>query len=152
MKNCPACKSELDDDSLYCDQCSYELKVCPQCNLLGRGKRCAQCGAVLITLSKPKDDSLYLVNQPLGIRLEVFDDGIVGRKEGDYADILADQSYISGIHAKFNFDKAIGNWNITDLESTNGTFINEKRLCPNVPHIILRNDRIKIGIVEFIIE
>ena len=34
---------------------------------------------------------------------------------------------------------------ITDLSSSAGTFINGKRLTPNVPHPLLRGDRISFG-------
>jgi len=38
---------------------------------------------------------------------------------------------------------------ITDLGSTNGTFINSQRLAPNVPHELKPNDFIRIGSTEF---
>lgn len=41
---------------------------------------------------------------------------------------------------------------ITDLGSTNGTFVNQQRLTPNVPHMLRSADRIRIGGTEFTYE
>ncbi len=38
---------------------------------------------------------------------------------------------------------------ITDLGSSNGTFINSQRLTPNVPHVLQPNDFIRIGSTEY---
>lgn len=54
---CPKCKSEIEDDSLFCDQCGTELMICPQCGTLGKGKRCTQCGTELIKKSSASQQS-----------------------------------------------------------------------------------------------
>jgi hypothetical protein len=40
-------------------------------------------------------------------------------------------------------------YSIVDLGSTNGTFVNEQRLAPNVPHMLNSNDVIRIGDTRF---
>ncbi len=56
---CPACKADIDPDSLYCDQCGQELKICPKCHIFGKSKRCTQCGGILEkpTEKKPLSDA-----------------------------------------------------------------------------------------------
>ncbi|KAH6832007.1 SMAD/FHA domain-containing protein [Perilla frutescens var. hirtella] len=48
----------------------------------------------------------------------------------DKADVVIPVPTVSGLHARI--EKTEGNLLITDLDSTNGTFINEKRLLPGV--------------------
>jgi hypothetical protein len=43
-------------------------------------------------------------------------------------------------------------YQITDLNSTNGTFVNEQRLSPNMPHPLSSGDVIRIGTTNFTYE
>lgn len=45
---CPKCKADIPEDSWFCDQCGSELMFCPNCKTPAKGKRCTQCGAVLV--------------------------------------------------------------------------------------------------------
>jgi len=56
--NCAYCKSEIENDSLYCDQCSKELFICPACGKPGKGKNCIEDGSKLFS---PKQKSLIPV-------------------------------------------------------------------------------------------
>nr|XP_043628287.1 uncharacterized protein LOC122599778 [Erigeron canadensis] len=57
----------------------------------------------------------------------------VGRV-ADKADIVIPVATVSGTHARFK--KKGGDLLLMDLGSTNGTFIDEKRLAPGVPYIV----------------
>lgn len=50
MAKCPKCNSQIEDDSLYCDQCGSLMYVCPSCHIIGKGegKRCGNCGQQLV--------------------------------------------------------------------------------------------------------
>lgn len=55
---CFNCKNEIEDDSLYCDQCGAKIFICPDCRVPGKGegKRCGRCGHPLVdaaTLAAP---------------------------------------------------------------------------------------------------
>jgi hypothetical protein len=50
--NCPFCKSDIEQDSFFCDQCGNELFICPQCKNLAKGKRCTQDGSKLVSLKE----------------------------------------------------------------------------------------------------
>lgn len=43
---CPVknCRSDIDDDSRFCDQCGSEILMCPKCGAPGTGKFCAKDG------------------------------------------------------------------------------------------------------------
>jgi hypothetical protein len=45
---CPNCKEEIEDDSHYCDQCGQALLYCKNCGRVGIGRRCTQCGGIMI--------------------------------------------------------------------------------------------------------
>lgn len=49
---CPKCKSEIDADSLFCDQCGQEIKYCQSCKRVGKGNRCTACGGRMITAAE----------------------------------------------------------------------------------------------------
>ncbi len=161
MVVCPKCKSEIEADSLYCDQCGDELKICLQCQSLSRGKRCPKCGSAVEPKSgrgsEPQPqasskDSLFMVNVSQGIRLALVDGGVIGRKQGNYLPVFSNQVYVSGSHARFSWDAQSGRWSVTDLDSTNGTYVNDAPLAPDVPCLIGRGDRLKIAVMEFLIE
>jgi len=46
---CPNCKEEIEDDSHFCDQCGQQLYYCEQCGRVGIGRRCTQCGGLMLT-------------------------------------------------------------------------------------------------------
>lgn len=63
----------------------------------------------------------------------------IGRKEDN--DIHIDHMSVSGYHAKI--DNAEGSFTVTDLGSTNGTFVNGKKIATAV--VLKPNDWITIG-------
>lgn len=50
---------------------------------------------------------------------------------------------VSRQHAFIN--KKTGKFYLTDNNSTNGTYVNEKRIQPNSPHLLTHQDEVKIG-------
>lgn len=46
---CPNCKEEIDDDSRYCDQCGQALLFCDRCGRVGVGRRCTNCGGLMVS-------------------------------------------------------------------------------------------------------
>jgi len=46
---CPSCKEEIEDGSHFCDQCGQELVYCSNCGRVGMGRRCTNCGGLMIS-------------------------------------------------------------------------------------------------------
>ncbi len=178
LVNCPKCRVEIESDSCYCDQCGVELYICPQCHVFGKGKRCTQCGQPLVSSktvapehSGPVPVSLVssepektmrpgvsavplpvrLVCPAAGIRLGLGNGAVIGRRKGDYVSAFASQGYVSGTHARLQKSTS-GQWEIVDLDSTNGTFVNGNRLSPNVPAVFNIGDVIRIANLDFKVE
>jgi len=215
--NCPKCKVEIEEDSLYCDQCGMELLVCSSCGQLGKGKRCTHCGQPLVpkkdakktpvtnpgtpnsTSSPTPDRNIapdstqpgthdapptvqkntsatsrpdetanpvistsatlrpganpkpeipgHLVCRQLNLRLLVTD-VIIGRSTGGYAHVFGQHGMVSGRHASISSSPS-GEWQVTDLGSTNGTKVNGTFIEPNIPVIIHVGDIISFANLDF---
>jgi pSer/pThr/pTyr-binding forkhead associated (FHA) protein len=82
------------------------------------------------------------VLEPAGMKGQAYplDDEItLGRAAG--CQVPLDDSYASQVHARvFHRD---GNWYVEDLGSTNGTYLNRRRVAG--PMVIKRRDRLQIG-------
>lgn len=77
-----------------------------------------------------------------GRAYELKDEQTVGRAAG--CQITLDDTYVSQLHARI-FAKD-GTWFVEDLGSTNGTYLNTKRVS-TTPLAVKRGDQIKIGAV-----
>ncbi|MBO4416349.1 MAG: FHA domain-containing protein, partial [Lachnospiraceae bacterium] len=65
-------------------------------------------------------------------------------KDAQHCDyVMTTQVGISRYHMKI--DREGDDFTISDLNSTNGTFINGERLAPHLPHRIRRGDELRIG-------
>lgn len=172
MIECPKCKAEIDNDSIYCDQCGEALAFCTSCGRVGIGKRCSACGAPMAYPKQPMTDnidqpmpsisvtatstvssdvirgcrmpSLVLGNVALGINIVGVDDAMIGRREGPYVALFQNNRYVSGRHAQLHFDKLQG-WTIIDRKSSNGTFINGNKLLPDTPGQLHNGDILAIA-------
>ena len=176
---CPFCKSNIDDDSFYCDQCGKEILICPKCNKPGKGKMCTRDGTKLITMkskiagtanglgvpvavsSVPAQNlgpipvldkgELHLINKNLGLDIKIEKDVSIGRTTGDFVDIFSKYQTVSGRHLQINFDFKKG-WIVTDLGSTNGTKYNNMPLVPNKPQILKDKSYLIIANIEFYLQ
>ncbi len=95
--------------------------------------------------SLPRPD--HLVCQSPRLRLGVGNGAVIGRR-GDYAQAFVGQGFVSGLHARLQFNMR-GELELVDLGSTNGTFVNGVQLSPNVPKVICIGDAISFAGMEF---
>lgn len=178
---CAYCKSNIDDDSFWCDQCGKEILICPKCNKPCKGKMCSSCGTSLVSkksttsvgsapavvpgatpvqvtpsvIETATSGELHLINKTLGIDLTVSNGDIIGRTTGRFVDIFDKYSNVSGKHLQLNFDHLKG-WTVTDLDSSNGTKYNNIALKPMQPQVLSDKSFLTIAYlgagIEFYIE
>lgn len=106
----------------------------------------AAAGTQVIQL-EPKEKTLQLCNTN-GIILNVKDGSILGRTTGEFVQQLGTIPFISSRHAQIS--KKDGKWFITDLHSTNKTYVNNVQLTPDVPTEIKESDVIILANVSFV--
>ena len=170
---CPnqICRQEIPGDSCFCDQCGVQLLRCGKCGFVSTGKFCGKCGGSMFTVEPPASQPLSAPSQALaepapaatvivslpvkkiclchaeGWNIEIANNDILGRTNGPHAAQLGKFPVISSNHAKVTQQ---GNeWFITDLNSTNKTFINGVKLEPNVPVKIKQNDAVILANIAF---
>ena len=81
------------------------------------------------------------LNSPNGLITLTTNTFIIGRSADNHFVIQDPQA--SSHHAEIRPDAQ--GYVLTDLGSTNGTFVNEQRLSPRVPRLLVSNDVIRIG-------
>lgn len=139
---CFECKADMEDDSLFCDQCGAKIYLCPDCRVPGKGegKRCGLCGKKLVAAdaltsgNSPQDAGQTVQEPPRAqcptrlvcraerITLNLQNGAVLGRLEGPYQRDLGRLEYISARHAQV-WQEA-DHWILSDLGSRNGSAVN----------------------------
>ena len=174
MKQCPHCKSEILDDSLYCDRCGQHLLICADCGTFARGKFCPNCGGKNIIdaleyeqrqKADPETESYFIPDEPTQekhmatltstdgkITLHIVDsaENIIGRKSPQFGRALAGCARMSRTHAVINWDGKEECWLLTDLASAHGTMINQFKLDSETPYFLRDGSTVTFANYEFI--
>lgn len=130
---CPYCNSEIDNRSLYCDQCGTKLPAksgnsAPEpvddviWDILDLIDEVQSPGNIAASAPKPRKTATMLVCSKYGLSIPLKDGAIIGRTTGNYVSVFGQCSYVSSRHAQLK--KTGQGWTITDLGSTNGTTVN----------------------------
>lgn len=101
---------------------------------------------------------LYLKNAESAVEYTITNDTVIGRNDmrkklrretaSDYLEII--KADISRIHAKIY--QINGQYLLQDLNSTNGTFLNDKRLIPGVMYPLTDQSQLSLGETRFQVE
>jgi len=109
-----------------------------------------------LTAPAPSPSATVIVSLPAekiflchldGWNMEISDGSILGRTNGPHAAMLGKFPVISSTHAKIA--RINNEWFITDLNSTNKTYVNGAKLEPNVPVKIKQNDIVILANITF---
>jgi len=167
---CAYCRSDIESDSFFCDQCGKEIMLCETCGLPGRGEWCEEDGGALkaartantVTSAPPAQSpvpALKLVNENLRLFIPIQQDAVFGRTQGPYTAQLGAQGAISGKHLVFGYDPVSG-WTVQDVGSTHGTkysrtntnWHQQPKLTPHVPVALADKAFLLVANVEFTIQ
>ena len=105
---------------------------------------------VLLTSGMDPSVRLRSVNASPEILIEVNEFPFVIGKSRRSSNYRVDSEVVSRVHARINNE--LGEFTIEDLNSTNGTFLNEEKIKPHEIKKILVGDTIKLADLEFIVE
>ena len=72
---------------------------------------------------------------------------IIGRRKGPYVQFFEQNSYVSGIHAQFKYKSGAG-WFVIDMNSSNGTRINQAPIQPETENPLKNGDVLSIANVN----
>jgi hypothetical protein len=164
---CPVCKYKNDSETTICINCQTPLVQVQHAQITTR--RLTENGAVLsadevenrLKLFTPTEGlTFYIINTG---ELIVVEDKhsllILGRRVENIIDnpsedetlinIGASDMFVSRRHAKVA-QNATG-YEITDLNSSNGTWIGDQRLIPNRSYVMKSGMRIRLGHVQTVV-
>jgi serine/threonine protein kinase len=129
---CFRCGQSNPSDRLYCTSCGYELS-----------DRRAAADRYIGPNGRPIHARLSMQNGQMAGRSYLFHQDVttIGRTNGN--DLIISERTVSRRHARLWFDN--GRWLVEDIQSANGTLVNNMRLIPNQPVALNDNDVINFG-------
>jgi serine/threonine protein kinase len=130
--SCFRCQAQNPGDRLFCTSCGYEL-----------ADRKAAADRVMGPNGRPILARFLLQNGQMAGRAFRFHQDLttIGRTNGN--DLIISGRTVSRRHARLWFDN--GRWYLADMQSANGTFVNNARLQPNQPVALNDGDILNFG-------
>ena len=104
----------------------------------------ADISTSLIDMTIP---TMSLVNRQLNIDIHAVNGAVIGRRQGPYCAMFAQNKFVSGAHAQLFYKKGEG-WSIMDKHSSNGTMLNRRKLVPDVAMSLNNGDLVTIANVN----
>jgi pSer/pThr/pTyr-binding forkhead associated (FHA) protein len=136
---CKECQMENIEGALFCEECGAQLEAASELKDSAAGK--ADAGTTL------------MFSSPDGSKLEIpaKDEVVIGR-EDPLSEVFPDvdltglgglEHGVSRKHAVIH--RAAAGCTVEDMGSTNGTYVNKKRIQPHVPQSIKPGDEVRFG-------
>lgn len=138
---CTACQTENIEGALFCEECGAQLEARnEQQETMNNSstERLVLASADGSTLEIPAQEEVVIGREdPIS---EVFPDldltGFGGMEKG-----------VSRKHAVIHHSGS--DYTVEDMGSTNGTYVNRKKVLPNTPQVIKPGDEIRFGKLAF---
>ena len=134
---CNECQMDNIEGALFCEECGAKLE--------------GQAG--LIASAEETDNAQLVLTSAEGNRLEIpaKDEVIVGREDPisdifpdlDLTDLGGMDKGVSRKHAVIH--RSGSDYTVEDMGSTNGTFVNKKKIAPYAPQAIKPGDEVRFG-------
>jgi len=102
-----------------------------------RSKVTEKTPALILNVKSDMVETLYNLQQP---------QIIIGRDSE--CDLAVNNETVSSHHSRLNYNQ--DKWWVEDLQSTNGTFVNDERI--STPVVILTGDEVRCGQVTILVE
>jgi pSer/pThr/pTyr-binding forkhead associated (FHA) protein len=136
---CTACQTENIEGALFCEECGVKLEA------MGAGDD--------TNVETEVEGATFVLASSDGSRLEMpgKDEIVIGR-EDPISDIFPDvdltglggmEKGVSRKHAVIH--RAGADYTVEDMGSTNGTYINKKKIQPHAPQTIKAGDELRFG-------
>ncbi len=163
-KLCPNCQAENEDAALVCARCGELLEETPTKFVAIAEKTGGQAGAPVENVESfidvaliPEDGvGVYVAGAFKAYYAHIYKELILGRQAEatleavlDLSDADAGNMGVSRRHAKIR--RAESGFEVLDLASRNGTWLNVERLIPNKPYPFASGSQLYIGRMRLII-
>jgi hypothetical protein len=157
---CPVCHHRNEEDQEVCSFCGAQIKG-GQVAIGDTTENISNLDPNLTTVIMPSEDylegvlpdealALYMMDEQEPIIIEGTKDVVLGRKLEDVGEGAIDLTWygalelgVSRRHAKISCVNGV--FLLEDLGSTNGTWLNQRRLTPGVPYRLHNHDTIILG-------
>lgn len=154
--NCSQCGSPIREGELLCQVCgalqaddmlTRRLKIGGESSIQPRVKSGVGSGPLhTITLNAEQQAYECAVKGGASILLGRCVPPDAAPESIDFAPVGAGEKGVSRQHALIRVDR--GAVFVSDLESTNGTFLNGRRLQPHFQHLLVSGDVLRLGALE----
>lgn len=139
---CKECNIENIEGAIFCEECGAKLEAMGETDEAGAGE---------------KEEPAMVLTSANGSKLEIpaKDEVVIGREDPisevfpdlDLTDLGGADGGVSRKHAVIH--RTGSGCTIEDMGSTNGTYINKKRLQPHSPQAIKPGDEVRFGKLAF---
>jgi hypothetical protein len=157
---CPVCKHKNEPDAVLCAYCGTVLEVASK--PLPTTKRISRTTTVLpkeparIKTDAPIPEggiAVFLLDNPKPIAILAVDEFILGRQMEESLEEIVDltpyKAFASGVSRRHAMVRRKKNgFEIIDLDSTNGTWLNEKHMTPTKAYPLPSGAMIRLGQVR----
>lgn len=159
MPVCPTCQVDQLEGTFFCSECGGSLLPRRKGETTTSLNVTADWKAEPVYVPPPVEPTmqnavrLTILNSGRRISLSNDEPILIGRQDGARGfypdvDLTGDGGLEGGVsrrHARLSFYQ--GRCYVEDLESANGTFLNQQRLAPRTPHPLRSGDEIRIGAI-----
>jgi hypothetical protein len=167
MIECPSCGRQHRPGTLFCSECGVYLPTggplrtepLPEGDLPASRANPWATGADDGQMERrPAALSVTMAESKRQVQLPVVSEVYLGRLDAAHGifpdlDLTADGGLEGGVsrrHAKIH--QRGNRFYIEDVGSANGTFLNDKRLTPYLPHPLNTGDRVQLGRLQLTVE
>ena len=161
---CPTCKTKNELEAIVCGNCGAALED----PFMDPGHRTKTTDMQAVVLDRIRDWSIDEAAVPArGIAVYVegsfnaaYVDSkgeiVIGRKEGTTSDVALDLSPLGGYHLGLSRRHAVirrreHGYELLDLGSVNGTWLNDERLLPHKPYPLASGSHMHLGRMRLVV-
>jgi pSer/pThr/pTyr-binding forkhead associated (FHA) protein len=155
---CPICSTKNELEAVVCENCGSALED----PFLDPGARTKTTDMQALSPERIKDwlvDQTTVPEDGIGVFVEgaahpVYTDSkgefVIGRKVGTTSEGLFDLAPLGGYHLGISRRHAVirradAGYEVLDLGSANGTWLNEERLVPHQPYPLVSGSHLRLG-------
>ena len=156
---CPVCHNINEDTASFCVTCGSVLegRSTDLVTITDHASPTADVSAFIDTALIPKDGiAIYIAGAPKPFYLSIDKGLILGRQVGLTADTVLDLTSLAafnmGVSRRHAMIRRAGSdFEVLDLASRNGTWLNTKQLIPHQPYLLPSGSQLRLGRMQLFI-